>query len=69
MKKGSPVYVLHDILPLDVVYIINSFVPKQSKQKKEVSPSMQKQLTKIQTTFLKGKNNMYMRELIDFCLD
>jgi len=69
MKKGSPVYVLHDILPLDVVYVISSFVPKQSKQKKEVSPSMQKQLTKIQTTFLKGKNNMYMRELIDFCLD
>ena len=69
MKKGSPVYVLHDILPLDVVYVISTFIPKQSKQKKEVSPSMQKQLTKIQTTFLKGKNNMYMRELIDFCLD
>ena len=69
MKKGSPAYVLYDILPLDLVYVINSYLPKEHKQKKEVSPSMQKQLTKIQTTFLKGKNNMYMRELIDFCLD
>lgn len=69
MKKGSPVYVLQEILPLDVVYVISKFIPKESKQKKEVSPSMQKQLTKIQTTFLKGKSGMYMRELLDFCLD
>jgi hypothetical protein len=69
MKKGSPAYILYDILPLDLVYVINSYLPKVSKKKKEVSPSMQKQLTKIQTVFLKGKCGMYMRELVDFCLD
>ena len=68
MIKNSPAYVFEKIIPLDLIYVINSFLPRPPK-KKQVSPSMQKELIKIQRMGLKGKNNMYMRDLIDFCLD
>jgi hypothetical protein len=70
MLQHSPAYILKDILPDDLIYVINSFLPRPSKKKKQqVSPSMQKELIKIQSITLKGKNNMYMRNLEDFCLD
>lgn len=70
MNSPSPVFVLESILPRDVVCVIDSFVPRPVKKKKgQVSPSMQKELQKIQTVMLKGKNAMYMRDLEDFCLD
>jgi hypothetical protein len=70
MLQHSPAYILKDILPDDLIYVINSFLPRPSKKKKQViSPSMQKELTKIQTLLLRGKNAMYMRNLEDFCLD
>lgn len=70
MITQSPAYVLERILPIDVVYVIHSFLPRPAKKKKEsISPSMQKELIKIQHMTLKGKNSMYMKNLEDFCLD
>lgn len=70
MITQSPAYVFRDILPDELIYVINSFIPRPPKKKKQtISPSMQKELTKIQTLSLKGKNAMYMRDLEDFCLD
>lgn len=70
MLKTSPAYVLEPILPLDLVYHIYTFLPKPVKsKKKEVSPSFEKELRKIQSVELKGKSGMYMRDLEDFLLD
>jgi hypothetical protein len=56
-------------LPDDILRHILTFIPKPSKKKKVVSPSFQRELYKIQKMCLKGKNNMYMRDLEDFLLD
>ena len=56
-------------LPFNVVKIIMRYMPRIKKDKQEMSPSLQKQLTKIQHMKLKGKSAMYMRDLEDFCLD
>jgi hypothetical protein len=70
MIKQSPAYIFEPILPLDIVYVINSFLPKPVKpKKKQVSPSFQKELQKIQSVELKGKSGMFMRDLEDFLLD
>jgi hypothetical protein len=70
MIKSSPAYVLEPILPLDLVYVIHSFIPRPIKKKREqISPSLQKALQTIQTLELKGKNGMYMKGLDDFVLD
>jgi hypothetical protein len=70
MIKQSPAYLFRDILPDDLIYVIHTFLPRPVKKKKEpVSPSLQKELTKIQSVVLKGKIGMYMRDLDDFCLD
>jgi len=70
MLKQSPAYLLRDILPDDLIYVVYTFLPRPAKKKKEpVSPSLQKELTKIQSVVLKGKSGMYMRDLDDFCLD
>jgi hypothetical protein len=54
---------------MDVVREIDKFFPYPKKKKEQVSPSMQKELHKIQTMTLYGKNQMYMKGLIDFVLD
>jgi len=41
----------------------------EKRQTPSSSPSLQKELTRIQTMKLKGKSAMYMRELEDFMLD
>lgn len=70
MIKQSPAYIFEPILPLDLVYIIDSFLPRfQKKKPQQISPSMQKELRKIQHMSLHGKNDMFMKDLIDFCLD
>lgn len=58
-------------LPDDVLRHIMTFIPPPTPKKKResMSPSMQKELYKIQNITLKGKNNMYMRDLEDFLLD
>jgi hypothetical protein len=70
MLKQSPAYVLEPILPLDLVYVIHKFLPRPAKKKKEhVSPSLQKELQKIQSMELKGKIGTYLIGLDDFVLD
>ena len=56
-------------LPDDILRHIIGFIPVPPKKKKSVSPSFQKELYRIQKLSLKGKNNMYMRDLEDFLLD
>ena len=68
MIKNSPAYIFEPILPLDVVYVIDSFLPRPPKKKK-ISPSLQSQLKKIQSMDIKGKSGMYMRDFEDFLLD
>ena len=62
-------YVLNQVLPMDVVREIDKYFPYPKKKKQSVSPSMQKELQKIQTLNLRGKTGMYMKDLIDFVLD
>jgi len=62
-------YVLNQILPMDVVREIDKFFPYPKKKKESISPSMQKELQKIQTLNLRGKSGMYMKDFIDFVLD
>jgi hypothetical protein len=59
------------ILPNDIVLLINSFVPHLPKEKKSpysISPNMERDLRLIQSRALKGKNQMYLRDLDDFLL-
>jgi hypothetical protein len=57
-------------LPMEIVHHIYSFVPHIEKVSPKIpSPSLQKELRRIQFTNLKGKSAMYMRGLEDFCLD
>lgn len=70
MLKHSPAYELEPILPLDLIYVIDTFLPKPVKEKKkQVSPSLEKELRRIQTIELRGKSGTYMRHLEDFLLD
>jgi hypothetical protein len=70
MIKYSLAYELEPILPLDLVYVIDSFLPRPIKQKKkQLSPSFEKELRRIQTIQLRGKVGTYMRNLEDFLLD
>lgn len=69
MISESPAYVLKSVLSIDLIYVIHSYLPRTPKKKKQISPSMQKELTKIQTILLNGKSAMYMKYLEDFCLD
>jgi len=55
------------MLPSDIILIIDSFIPK--KKKEPVSPSFEKQITKIQNMKLKGKSANYLKGFEDFCLD
>jgi len=56
-----------DKLPSNVIHIIYSFVPRYEKDNVK-SPSLERELRRIQTIELKGKNNMFMRDLDDFIL-
>ena len=62
------------ILPDDIVLLINSFVPHLRKEKKsspypcKVSPNMERDLRLLQNKTLRGKSDMYLRDLDDFVL-
>ena len=58
-----------DKLPDDIVGLILTFLPKPSKKKKQMSPSLQRELEKLQKITLKGQTGMYMREFSAFLLD
>lgn len=68
MKQPSTEELLKK-LPSDLIYVIFSYVPIQKKKKQQWSPSLQRELTKIQSVTLKGKKGMYLKDLEDFCLD
>ena len=61
--------VIKDRLPDDIVHLINAFLPIKSRKKKHMSPSLQRELEKIQKLTLKGKTGMYLREFMDFSID
>ena len=56
-----------DKLPSNLIHIIYSFVPHLEKEKVK-SPSLERELKRIQTIELKGKSNMFMKNLDDFIL-
>ena len=65
---------IQSLLPQAIIYKINSYVPHLPKPKPpsmvcSYSPELAKNLQRIQQNALKGKNNMYLRELDDFVLD
>jgi hypothetical protein len=58
-----------DKLPDDIVNLILTFLPKQKKKRGHISPSLQRELEKLQKLTLKGKCGMYLREFGDFSLN
>jgi hypothetical protein len=60
---------LEDELPDYVLGIIYSYVPHTKRPKKEHSPSLQRELERIQKIELKGKSANYMKGFSNFCLD
>ena len=65
---------IRKLFPVELVTLINSYVPHLPKPKKSpgsicsYSPEMEKDLRRIQCHVLKGKNEMFMKELEDFVL-
>lgn len=59
---------IKDTLPDDVVGLILAFLPKPSKKKKAISPSLQRELEKLQKMNLKGMKSTYLREFDAFTL-
>ena len=68
MKPKLPT-ALEETLPDDILGVIYSFVPHVYRRKKKHSPSLQKELERLQNTQLKGKSANYMKGLSAFCLD
>ena len=60
---------IKDKLPDDIVGYILSFLPKKSKKKKSISPSLQRELEKLQKMSMKGMKGTYLREFDVFALD
>ena len=57
-------------LPAEVVRYIYQYVPHLPKEvSPKVSPSLEKELQKIQSIQLRGVSPMYLKDLEDFCLD
>jgi hypothetical protein len=69
MVKPRLPYEIEQSLPQDVVNVIYSYVPHVKKVSPKSSPSLQKELTRIQSMNLRGKSPDYMRGLDDFVLD
>jgi len=59
---------IKDKLPDDIVNLIMSYLPKK-KKKGHISPSLQRELEKLQKLSLKGMKGMYLREFDVFALD
>jgi hypothetical protein len=57
-----------DKLPDDIVNLILTYLPKK-KKKGHISPSLQRELEKLQKLTIKGMNGMYLREFSAFVMD
>lgn len=60
---------LIDAMNEDVVFVISQFVGYPKKKKTKHSPTLQKELIKLQSSPLLGINDMYLRDLEDFILN
>lgn len=68
--RNPKVQLLSSILPDDLIMVIDKYFPYPKKKKLvEVSPSMQRELKKIQTIHIRNCPANYMKGLDDFCLD
>jgi len=69
MKPRLP----HEIVllfPKETIGIIYSYVPHLNKPEvRELSPTFEKDIKRIQNIKVKGKNEMFMRDFDDFILD
>jgi hypothetical protein len=61
--------VIEDNLPDYILGIIYSYVPHVKRPKKKHSPSLQRELERIQHLQIKGKSANYMKGFSGFCLD
>ena len=69
MKPQLP-YEIRMLFPKEIVHEIMLYVAHEEKQSpKTPSPSLQRELYKIQTMRLNGKSPTYMIEFDEFCLD
>ncbi len=57
-----------DKFPDDIVNLIMTYLPKK-KKKGHISPSLQRELEKLQKLTIKGMNGMYLREFSAFVMD
>ena len=57
------------MLPSELVHVIYQYVPHMKKESPRHSPTLQKELQKIQNLSLRGKSPNFMKDLDDFCLD
>ena len=60
---------IEDLLPDTVLDIIYSYVPHTKQTKKRHSPSLQRELERIQNLELSGKSANYMKGLSEFVLN
>jgi hypothetical protein len=60
---------LIEAMNADVVSVISQFVGYPKKKKVKHSPTLQKELIKLQNSPRFGTNEMYLRELDEFILD
>ena len=68
--RNPNVQLLSCILPDDLIMVIDKYFAYPKKKKvSEVSPSMQRELKKIQTMYIRKLPANYMKGLDDFCLD
>jgi len=56
-------------VPDVIASLILTYLSPKPRRKKQISPSIQRELDKLQKIKLKGINNMYLREFTDFLLD
>lgn len=68
MRPKLPLAV-ENIFPVEIVRLIYSYVPHFTKNNKEHSSSLCRELKRIQNISLRGKNSCYMRDFEIFCLD
>ena len=60
---------MEDLLPDTVLDIIYSYVPHTKRPRKKHSPSLQRELERIQNLELSGKSANYMKGLSEFVLN
>ena len=69
MKPRLPQDIVQ-LFPKETIGLIYSYVPHYEKEEvKEVSPSFEREVKRIQNMKLKGRDAMYLYDFDDFILD